>query len=215
MAQSLLVGVMVTLLSLPGPYLTKVLIDQVHPHADFGLLYFVLALGAGLSTFLGLTGSIHGYFTQQVNTAMHFDFQGRLYRHLQGLDFDFFDQRETGEVLSRFGDMQAVVDRAIGALTSALLNGLSCCSSPPCSLPPLAAGLPARHPAPRRPAGLADGPALSPLRQELAGRALSFRRTYESLAGIRTVQARGGGPLPASTSSSAQESSVCSARVQG
>jgi len=100
----------------PGPYLTKILLDQVQPHADFGLRYVVLALGAGLSTFLGLTGSLHGYFAQQVNTAMHFDFQGRLYPHLQGLDFAFCDQRETSEVLLRFGD--------IGALTSALLGGL-------------------------------------------------------------------------------------------
>ena len=194
LAQSLLVGVMVTLLSLPGPYLTKILIDQVHPHTDFGLLYFVLALGAALSLFLGLTGSIHGYFAQQVGTAMHFDFQGRLYRHLQNLDFGFFDQRDTGEILSRFGDMQAAVDGAISAVNSALLNGLQLLIFPAVlfylhwqlallsvAILPLDAllawltGRPYRRYAQR-------------LAEE--GAALSAR-TYESLAAIRTVQSLG------------------------
>lgn len=124
MAQSLLVGVLITFLSLPGPYFTKVLVDQVHPHADFGLLYFLLALGGALSTFLGLTGGLHGYFAQQVGIGMSFDFQARLYRHLQGLDFGFFDRRETGELLSRFGDMQAAIDGTIDALNALVVSCL-------------------------------------------------------------------------------------------
>jgi len=193
-AQSLLVGAMVTLLSLPGPYLTKILVDQVHPHADFGLLYFVLALGAGLSTFLGLTGSLHGYFAQQVNTAMHFDFQGRLYRHLQGLDFAFYDQRETGEVLSRFGDMQAAVDGAIGALTSALLSGLQLLVFPVllfCLHWQLALLSIAILPLDALLAWLTGRPHRRYAQQLAEEGAQLSARTYESLAGIRTVQALG------------------------
>lgn len=222
MAQSLLVGVMVTLLSLPGPYLTKILIDQVHPHTDFGLLYFVLALGAALSLFLGLTGSLHGYFAQQVGTAMHFDFQGRLYRHLQHLDFGFFDQRETGEVLSRFGDMQAAVDGAIGAVNSALLNGLQLLIFPAVlfylhwklallsvAILPLDALL----------AWLTSRP-YRRYAQRLAeeGAQLSAR-TYESLSGIRTVQSLGvEGHFSAAQHGLFQrlgELQFCSARLQG
>ncbi|MCC7263938.1 MAG: peptidase domain-containing ABC transporter [Candidatus Latescibacteria bacterium] len=193
-AQSLLVGVMVTLLSLPGPYLTKILVDQVHPHSDFGLLYFVLAIGAALSTFLGLTGSLHGSYTQQVNTAMHFDFQGRLYRHLQGLDFAFYDQRETGEVLSRFGDMQAAVDGAIGALTSALLNGLQLLLFPAllfCLHWQLALLSIAILPLDALLAWLTGRPYRRYAQQLAEQGAQLSARTYESLAGIRTVQALG------------------------
>ncbi len=193
-AQSLVVGVMVTLLSLPGPYLTKILVDQVHPHADFGLLYFVLALGAGLSTFLGLTGSLHGYFAQQVNTLMHFDFQGRLYRHLQGLDFPFYDQRETGEVLSRFGDMQAAVDGVIGALTSALLNSLQLLIFPAllfCLHWQLALLSIAILPLDALLAWLTGRPYRRYAQQLAEEGAQLSARTYESLAAIRTVQALG------------------------
>lgn len=193
-AQSLLVGVMATLLSLPGPYLTKILVDQVHPHTDFGLLYFVLGLGAALSTFLGLTGSLHGYISQRMHTAMHFDFQGRLYRHLQGLDFAFYDQRDTGEVLARFGDMQAAVDGAISSLNSALLNGLQLLVFPAllfCLHWQLALLSIAILPLDALLAWLTGRP-YRRCAQQLAeaGAALSAR-TYESLAGIRTVQALG------------------------
>ena len=60
--QSLLVGIMVMFLQIPGPYITKVLIDDVYPHKDYTLLTFILILGAVLSTGLGFTGSVKHLF---------------------------------------------------------------------------------------------------------------------------------------------------------
>ena len=59
----ILVGIMVMFLQIPGPYITKVLIDDVYPHKDDTLLTFILILGAVLSTAgLGFTGSIKHLF---------------------------------------------------------------------------------------------------------------------------------------------------------
>lgn len=124
MAQALLVGIMVTFISLPGPYITKLLIDDVYPQENFGLLYFVLLSGAVLSIFSGLTNSLSSYFGQHVGTRMSFDFQSRFYRHIQGLDFSFFDQRETGEILSRFEDMQASINSTISMVNALIMNCL-------------------------------------------------------------------------------------------
>lgn len=124
LVQSLAVAVLLTCLSLPGPYLTKLLIDGVYPQQDYGLLYFVLAVGAGLSLLTGLMGSVSGLFGQHVGTAMSLDFQSRLYRHLQGLDWSFYDQRESGEILSRFGDLQASVGGTVSVVNSVVLNSL-------------------------------------------------------------------------------------------
>ena len=55
---------------------------------------------------------------------MSFDFQARFYRHIQGLDFSFFDQRETGEVLSCFEDMQASISSTIGMVNTLIMNCL-------------------------------------------------------------------------------------------
>ena len=89
--QALLVGVLVSVLALPGPYITKLLIDDVYPRQDVPLLHFVLLSGAVVSIALGLIQALAGHFGQRVGILMAFDFQARLYTHLQQLDFSFFD----------------------------------------------------------------------------------------------------------------------------
>lgn len=114
---------MSTLLSLPGPYFTKLLIDSVYPKADFSLLKFVLAMGAGFSIFVGLVQSLSGYFGTYVTNKMSFSFEKEFYNHLQSLDFKFYDDRETGEILSRFGDMQTSISQVVGII-SILVNNV-------------------------------------------------------------------------------------------
>ncbi len=41
MAYSLLVAIFVMLFSIPGPYLTKLLVDDVYPHKDFDLFDYL------------------------------------------------------------------------------------------------------------------------------------------------------------------------------
>ncbi len=121
-AQLLLLGVMLTFLNLPGPYITKLLIDDVYPHADYTLLNFVLIMGAVFSITLGLTDSLSGYFERYININMSLVYRSQLYRHVQSLDFGFFDKRETGEILSRFEDMQSAINGTIVMINGLVLN---------------------------------------------------------------------------------------------
>ena len=120
--QSLSIGIMATLFTLPGPFITKLLIDNVYPNSDFSLLYFILIFGATFTVFMGLTQSLSGHFETYVSTAMSFDFEKRFYRHIQSLDFSFFDKRETGEILSRFADMQSSLSSVIGIVNILTMN---------------------------------------------------------------------------------------------
>ncbi|MGA1197262.1 MAG: ABC transporter ATP-binding protein, partial [Candidatus Latescibacterota bacterium] len=129
--QSLLVGIMVMLLQIPGPYITKVLIDDVYPHKDYTLLTFVLIFGAVMSVGLGLTGLLSGYFGSCVGVNMGLDFKSRFYSHIQSLDFSFFDGRQTGEILSRFRDMDSAIDSTIGLVNSLIMNTLQLLIFPP------------------------------------------------------------------------------------
>ena len=129
--QSLLVGIMVMFLRIPGPYITKVLIDDVYPHKDYTLLTFILILGAVLSTGLGFTGLLSTYFARYVGVNMGLDFKSRFYSHVQSLDFSFFDNRQTGEVLSRFRDMDRSIGSTIGMVNSLIMNSLQLLIFPP------------------------------------------------------------------------------------
>ena len=96
LGQSVTVGIILVFFTLPGPYVTKLLIDNVYAHKDFGLLQFVLLSGASLTVFSGLIGSVSSFFGQHVGTRMSFEFQARFFCHIQSMDLSFFDQRETG-----------------------------------------------------------------------------------------------------------------------
>ena len=122
LSQSTLVGILYVFVSLPGPYLIKVLIDEVYPGKDLSLLYFILILGAALSCFVGITNAVSNFFDRWVNIKMSLVFRSNLYRDVQRFDFAFFDGRETGEILSRFGDMANAIEGTIGFVKSMIIN---------------------------------------------------------------------------------------------
>ncbi len=192
--QSLLVGIMVMFLQIPGPYITKVLIDDVYPHKDYTLLTFILILGAVLSTGVGFTGLLSTYFGRYVGVNMGLDFKSRFYSHVQSLDFSFFDNRQTGEILSRFRDMDSSINSTIGMVNSLIMNILQLLIFPPIllyinwklALLSLAV-LPFDTVL-----IMVSKKYLSRVSKEVTEAAAeSSAKSYESLSGIRTVQALG------------------------
>lgn len=192
--QSFLVGIMVMFLQIPGPYITKVLIDDVYPHKDYTLLTFILILGAVLSTGLGFTGLLSTYFARYVGVNMGLDFKSRFYSHVQSLDFSFFDNRQTGEILSRFRDMDSSVNSTIGMVNSLIMNTLQLLIFPPIllyinwklALISLAV-LPFDTVL-----IMVSKKYLSRISKKVTeASAESSAKSYESLSGIRTVQALG------------------------
>lgn len=129
--QSLCVGILFMLFQIPGPYFTKIMIDDVYPHKDFSLLNFVLLLGMLMSLGVGGMRFISGYFGQCVGIRMGYDFQARFYKHIQTLDFSFFDSRETGEILSRFRDMRSSIASVISLINTLIINSLQLVIFPP------------------------------------------------------------------------------------
>ncbi len=124
MAYSLLVAIFVMLFSIPGPYLTKVLIDDVYPHKDFDLLVLILVITLAVSIGLGFTGFLRGHFRTCVGIYLGFDFQSRFYHHVQSLDFGFFDNKEIGDIISRFGDMRSSTSSIIAMFNALIINVL-------------------------------------------------------------------------------------------
>lgn len=119
------------ILQIPGPYITKVLIDDVYPHKDFTLMSFILILSAVLSLGLGFTGMLSSFFATYVGVNMSFDFKSRLYSHIQSLDFGFFDNRQTGEIMSRFGDLDNSINSTISLVNEFIMNSIQLLIFPP------------------------------------------------------------------------------------
>ena len=119
------------ILQIPGPYITKVLIDDVYPHKDFTLMSFILIIGAVLSLGLGFTGMLSSFFATYVGVNMSFDFKSRLYSNIQSLDFGFFDNRQTGEIMARFGDLDNSINSTISLVNEFTMNTIQLLIFPP------------------------------------------------------------------------------------
>ncbi|MDM7919572.1 MAG: ABC transporter ATP-binding protein, partial [Methanosarcina sp.] len=95
-------------LSLPAPYLLKVVVDSVLPAKDIRLLnLIILALVAIQVARLGfsyLSNYYFGLFNQEVLTRIKKD----LFRRLLRLPLSFFDQHQSGYLLSRVNEVEGL-----------------------------------------------------------------------------------------------------------
>jgi len=100
--------VSLSLLSLPMPYLLKVVVDSVLPAKDIRLLnLIILALVAIQVARLGfsyLSNYYFGLFNQEVLTRIKKD----LFRRLLRLPLSFFDQHQSGYLLSRVNEVEGL-----------------------------------------------------------------------------------------------------------
>jgi subfamily B ATP-binding cassette protein MsbA len=100
----ILTGLILTLLSLPYPWITKVMIDDVMLRQDTSLLYVILIGTFLLTAVRSLLSSLRDYYISYVQHAMAFDIEFDFFKHLQRLSFSFYDSHEVAEVLSRLRD---------------------------------------------------------------------------------------------------------------
>jgi len=124
-AESILSGIFLTLLGLPGPWLTKILIDSVYPTGDYSLLHFVLILVFAFGLFRSLMGILRTYFTMNLGMGMALDIRFQFYRHLQRLSFKFHASREVGELLSRLRDADRSLNQTLDMINKLVTNLLA------------------------------------------------------------------------------------------
>ncbi len=97
-------GLVLTVLSLPYPWLTKIMIDDVMLQQDNSFLFVILGITFILTVFRSLFSSVRDYYISYIQHAMSYDIELKFFKHLQSLNFSFFDKQEIAEVLSRFRD---------------------------------------------------------------------------------------------------------------
>ncbi|MCK5733531.1 MAG: hypothetical protein KAI38_05055, partial [Candidatus Latescibacteria bacterium] len=111
-------SLVVTLMQLVPPYLTKILTDRVLiPQTNAALLLrlvFVM-IGIGLMRWIGSIA--HGWVVAWMSGRVTMDIRSELYRCLERLTLKFYDKREVGAIMSR-------VTHDSGRLQDFLVEGL-------------------------------------------------------------------------------------------
>jgi ATP-binding cassette subfamily B protein len=123
-AQILGLSLILQTLGLILPFFTQILVDHVIPSQDLEVMS-ILGLSIVTWTLAQTTGGFLRsllliYLQAHLDSQMTMNF----FEHLLRLPFDFFQQRTSGDLLTRLGSNTAIRDLLTGPSTTLLLDGL-------------------------------------------------------------------------------------------
>ncbi|MZH13534.1 MAG: ABC transporter ATP-binding protein [Nitrospinae bacterium] len=108
---TLFLAISTTLLDLVPPWLTKVIVDNLVESQELTLIYWVIA-GLALVYFArNFTNHKRIIINNKVEQNVVFDLRSEVYRSLQKLSLNYFENRSTGELMSRANDDVNYVER--------------------------------------------------------------------------------------------------------
>ncbi len=108
--------VSISLLALPAPYFTKLLVDSVYPAGSTGLLAVVLAASFVVTMFASLVTFVRSYLSAVLMARLNAEIGARLLAHVHDLPIRFHDGNQVGQIASRFGDVRASLGSLVGVL---------------------------------------------------------------------------------------------------
>lgn len=92
---------LISLLNLVIPQVTRVTIDTIIPEQQFDRIAFIAFVILGTGAIIGILTFARSYLMSVVGQRVIFDLRHSLYSHIQSLSMSFFDSRRTGDLMSR------------------------------------------------------------------------------------------------------------------
>ncbi len=124
-------GIVVALLAMVMPFISKLLIDEVYPTGNATLLHLLVGGVLAFSVARTVMGGIRSYFTQYTTSHLTESTNLLFFNHLQHLPVRFFDNHRVGEILSRFADVRSSLSSVSRVFETVLLNGIYLVIVPP------------------------------------------------------------------------------------
>ena len=121
--QMLGLALAIEVFAMVSPMFMGWVVDQALVSGDQDLL-LTLALGFGLLLLLQTTvSSMRGWMLMGLNASMKVQSRANLFSHLINLPTSFFDARHLGDVMSRFGSQEVILQALTSELVEAVLDG--------------------------------------------------------------------------------------------
>lgn len=122
--QIFILSILLQLFSLASPFFMQTVVDDVLLSKDVNLL-IVLSIGFCMLMLIEMTTStLRSLFMMNMSYKFSLQMQANLFRHLIRLPMDYFKKRHMGDVVSRFGSIDAIEDILTTGLIAAILDGL-------------------------------------------------------------------------------------------
>lgn len=124
-------GPIVGILGMATPYLSKLLIDEVYPSQDVGLMHVlvggVLAVSIGSMTVTYLQRVYNVHYEIELRNQIRLLF----FNHLQHLPLSFFSENRVGEITSRFKDASGALITLTTLFQTSITQGIYLLLVPP------------------------------------------------------------------------------------
>jgi len=124
-------GLVLGLLGMATPYLSKLLIDEVYPTRNLTFMEVLVAGILVLAVAQAVMGAIRAYYTNYTTAHLANATSLLFFNHLQHLRTRFFDEHRVGEVMSRFGDLRTSLNGVARVFETVFVNGVYLILVPP------------------------------------------------------------------------------------
>ncbi|MBQ0721283.1 MAG: peptidase domain-containing ABC transporter [Gammaproteobacteria bacterium] len=122
--QLLVLSVLLQIFAIASPFYMQLVVDQALTTYDRDLLT-VLAIGFFLLALIKVvTNGFRSWVIVYLGNTLSFQMGGNLFRHLIHLPLDFFEKRHIGDLIARFGSMDAIQKILTTGMVSALVDGV-------------------------------------------------------------------------------------------
>ena len=109
MVLGLFLTTVIAALSIVNPYLSGIIVDDVVQAGNYSLLPKLIACLLGVTVFTGVLRFLYQLVFETVSQGLLYDMRGRVYRKFLDEDFEFYNKKRTGDLMSRqTGDMDAI-----------------------------------------------------------------------------------------------------------
>ncbi|MCY3019246.1 MAG: peptidase domain-containing ABC transporter [Planctomycetota bacterium] len=123
-AEALVAALVINLLSLATPLFIQNIVDKVVVHKDRGLLNMMLVGMALVAIFKLITGATQNLLIAHTMARVDLSLMAEFYRHILSLPMRFFQGRQIGDILTRFGENQKIRAILAGSTITVVLNTL-------------------------------------------------------------------------------------------
>jgi ABC-type bacteriocin/lantibiotic exporter with double-glycine peptidase domain len=124
-------GLVLGMIGMATPYLSKLLIDEVYPSRNVTLMKVLVAGILGVSVTQSVMGGIRGYYTSYTTSHLSNATALLFFNHLQHLKTRFFDEHRVGEIMSRFADVRQSLTSVSRVFETIIVNGVYLVLVPP------------------------------------------------------------------------------------
>ncbi|WP_370529877.1 peptidase domain-containing ABC transporter [Salinispirillum sp. LH 10-3-1] len=122
--QILALALVLQVFAVLSPFYMQTVVDDVLLRNDAHLL-LVLAIGFALLMAIRVgTEALREFCILHLSTRLNIQMAANLFRHLIRLPIDYFQKRHMGDVVSRFGSLQAIRELLTTGLVSAVVDGI-------------------------------------------------------------------------------------------